>query len=75
MFEFIRKGFGNLAEDIARQSREWKIRCTKCGHQKSLTSVGGIRYGAAGTKYTLGTCSKCNGFRILKIYRSATPQA
>ncbi len=75
MFNFIRKSVGNLVEDIASQSREWKIQCTKCGRQKSLASVGGVRYGAAGTKYTLGTCSKCNGLRILKIYRPATPSA
>lgn len=75
MFEKIRDAMKSFGEDVARQSREWKIRCTKCGHQKSLASVGGVRYGAAGTTYTLGTCSKCGGFRILKIYRPAQPGA
>lgn len=75
MFDFIRKGVEKLGEDMLRQSREWKIRCTKCGHQKSLAAAGGIRYGAAGTTYTLGTCSKCGGFRVLKIYKPTSPSA
>jgi len=58
MFDIIRKRVEKLGEDMLRPSREWKIRCTKCGHQKSLAAAGGIRYGAAGTVYALGTCSK-----------------
>lgn len=69
MFGKIRKAFDGFVEDVGRESRAWKIQCTTCGRQKSLASVGGVRYGAMGTSYTLGTCSKCGGFRMLRIYK------
>jgi hypothetical protein len=70
MFDFVRRGLETLAEDMARQSREWKIQCMSCGRQKSVASLGGVRYGAAGTSYTIGLCSGCNGLRMMRIYRS-----
>lgn len=75
MFKRISEAFGRLAADIQRETAEWKIRCTACGRQKSLAAVGGVRYGAFGTKHTLGYCSGCKGLRMLKIYRSAEAAA
>ncbi|WP_454759102.1 hypothetical protein [Caulobacter segnis] len=51
----------------------WKIQCVSCGHQKSLAEAGGVRVGGAGTSYTLGRCSQCRGFRILKVHRPSRP--
>lgn len=51
----------------------WKIQCVSCGRQKALAEVGGVRIGGFGTKYTLGRCSHCRGFRILKIHRPSRP--
>ncbi|PZR33034.1 hypothetical protein [Caulobacter segnis] len=75
MFGKIRKAFGNFAEDVVRESHAWKIQCTSCGRQRSLASVGGIRYGGFGTSYTLGMCSQCGGFRMLRIYKPEKPPA
>ncbi len=72
MFKAIARAFRNLGDDIARESAAWRIRCTVCGREKSLRSVGGVRYKAAGEKHTLGFCSRCGGLRMLKIYRPAT---
>lgn len=47
----------------------WKIQCVSCGSQKSLASAGGVRIGGAGTSFTLGRCSHCKGFRIMRIHR------
>lgn len=63
--------FRRLGADIERDSREWMIRCTHCGHERSVWSAGGIRYKAFGVKHTVGFCSRCGQMRILKIYHPA----
>lgn len=73
MFKAITHAFQNLGADIARESAEWKIRCTTCGREKSLLAAGGVRYKAAGEKHTPGFCSRCGGFRMLRIYRPPKP--
>lgn len=74
MFGKMRKALGGFAERVARESDAWKILCTSCGRQRSLASVGGVRYGGLGTRYTLGACSRCGGFRMLRIYKPEKPQ-
>lgn len=69
MFDKVRKAVDGVAQNIARESRAWKIQCVSCGRQRSLASVGGVRYGGFGTRYTLGTCSQCGGFRVMRIYK------
>lgn len=69
MFKAIKRTLQALATDIARESAAWKIRCTTCGHQRSLQAAGGIRYKAFGETHTLAFCSKCKSLRIVKIYR------
>lgn len=75
MFDKIRKAFGAVVDDLVSESNAWKIQCPTCGRQRSLASAGGIRYGAFGTSYTLGTCSQCGGFRMLRIYKPRKPSA
>lgn len=70
MFDKMRAALGKVGEAVAKESSAWKIQCTTCGRQRSLASVGGIRYGASGTKFTLGLCSRCGGLRIMRIYKS-----
>ena len=68
--------FHKLGEDMARESAAWRIRCEACGRERSLRSVGGVRYGAFGIKHTLGFYSGCRTVRPLKIYRpQKTPRA
>jgi len=68
MLGAVRRFFGRLGEDIARESREWMIRCDACGRERSLWSAGGVRYKAFGKKRTLGHCSGCGGLRVMTIY-------
>ncbi|MGZ8364098.1 MAG: hypothetical protein ACXWVO_09615 [Caulobacteraceae bacterium] len=68
-------GFRKVGADMARESAAWRIRCEACGRDRSLRSVGGVRYGAFGIKHTLGFCSGCKTVRPLKIYRPETPRA
>ena len=60
--------FRRLGADIERESREWRIRCTHCGRDRSVWSAGGIRYKAIGVKHTAGFCSRCGCMRILRLY-------
>lgn len=55
--------------EIARQTRQWEIRCNTCGNSKCLWEAGGIRYRARGKKSALGMCSKCGTRRWLKVQR------
>lgn len=68
MLGWIRGVFERLGDDIARESREWKIRCDRCGRERSVWSTGGIRYKAFGKKRTVGHCTGCGTLRTMTIY-------
>ena len=46
-------------EAIGRESRAWHLVCPHCGHARSVWSMGGIRYGAAGGKRVRLPCPAC----------------
>lgn len=56
----------NLPEHLAPG---WHARCTRCGHTRTLASVGGIRRGGnrGALKATLGLCGSCRGVRFIRI--------
>ena len=60
---------GILAK-MEEESRQWVIKCPKCGYETSVWDAGGIRYKARGYKRTLGKCTSCGKFRWLKIYKA-----
>lgn len=68
LLKILMAPFRRLGADIERESREWRIRCTHCGHDRSVWAAGGIRYKASGVKHTVGFCSRCGRMRILRIY-------
>lgn len=45
-------------EEYERRAPGWDIRCLKCGLTEPFGKYG-IRWGAAGRKYTFGRCSRC----------------
>ena len=63
------KLFPNFARKAEKESREWMIQCTRCGHEISVWEAGGIRFKAVGRKRTLGKCTRCGRMSFLKIYR------
>ena len=34
------------AEEIERESREWLVSCPRCGYERSIWEMGGVRYRA-----------------------------
>lgn len=73
MSDEMRTAFGDASEGLAKEPGGWKIQCTTCSRRRPLGSVGGVRYGASGTKFTLGICSRCRGLRIMRIYKAEAP--
>ena len=53
---------------MQRDSQAWKMRCTTCGHLRSIWDAGGIRWKA----YSVGKrmylkCEQCNCMRVMAI--------
>ena len=48
------------AEEMERQSREWFVVCPKCGFERTIWDMGGIRYKARSSGKRIGTrCPSC----------------
>lgn len=54
---------------IEAESRDWMVRCRACGFERSLWDLGGLRWKAKGTTWTLGRCPACRQWGFHKIYR------
>ena len=52
------------------ETRRWTVECTTCGNKRDLWDLGGIKYKAHGTSYTVGKCPDCDRRRALKIWKS-----
>ena len=50
------------------ESREWMVRCRSCGFERSIWALGGVRWKAAGTKWTWGRCPNCGKRGWHKVY-------
>lgn len=61
--------FPDLGARMERESRQWMVQCTGCGHEISVWEAGGIRYRAKGTVRRLGRCSQCGKTSMLRVYR------
>ncbi len=58
-----------LFRDFETETRKWVVECTTCGDQRDLWDLGGIKYKARGTSYTVGKCYACNARRTFKIWK------
>ena len=56
------------------ESREWMVRCGKCGWEISIWDLGGVRAGAKGSTWTFGRCRECRKFGWFKLYRRRAPE-
>ena len=41
------------------ESKQWMVKCTNCGHERSIWSMGGIRYKATGNPRRYRICPNC----------------
>ena len=58
------------AADIERESREWKVICPNCGHERSYWEIGGVRYKAKSKgKRMRMQCPNCGERRWHKVER------
>ena len=57
---------------LEAETRLWSVECTTCGNQRNLWDLGGIKYKAYGTSYTIGKCPDCQVRRGLRIWKSGS---
>jgi hypothetical protein len=58
------------ARSMEADSREWMIRC-RCGFERSIWEIGGIRWKARGTSRNYMRCPKCGRRSWHTTYRKA----
>ena len=44
---------------MEEESKQWMVKCSNCGHERSIWSMGGIRYKAAGNPRMNRICPNC----------------
>jgi ribosomal protein S27E len=71
---FFHKLFGKLTSPgtmakMEADSRLWMVRCDKCGYEKSVWEMGGIRYKAHGNPRWLMKCIQCGQRSWHKVYK------
>src|SRR5687768_11523732 len=59
------------ARAIEAHSRGWRARCPRCGFERSIWDLGGIRYGATGRTRMLARCPQCKRTGWHKIEKAA----
>lgn len=54
---------------IRASSEQWMNQCTHCGAERSVWSIGGVRFGAASVgKRLIAECSTCHRLVAARIY-------
>ena len=54
---------------VRDSSDRWMIQCTRCKTERSVWSVGGIRFGAASVgKRMVAQCSTCEDVVLARVY-------
>jgi hypothetical protein len=56
------------AEDMEAHSRSWMIKC-RCGYERSIWEIGGIRWRAIGNQKTPARCPSCGKRSWHTVYR------
>lgn len=59
------------AAAMEAESREWMVRCGRCGFEQSIWDLGGVRWKGRGTSWTVGRCPGCRKLAWFKVYRRA----
>ena len=55
--------------DMEAHSRMWTVRCNKCGFEKSVWEMGGIRYKAYGNSRWFMKCIQCGERSWHQLYK------
>jgi hypothetical protein len=67
---FFLRLFPRRAGDMESESREWKVICSKCGHERDIWELGGIRYKAWSRGKRMGMrCPACGRWGMHKVER------
>ena len=57
-------------QKIEYESKNWIMKCPKCGFSKSYWEAGGVRaFAISNRKSILGRCPKCNRFKLFTVIR------
>lgn len=64
-----------MAESMEADSRDWKLRCPNCGHERSFWEIGGIRWKAVGNPRNLLRCPNCGQLTWHRAYKSSDQPA
>ncbi len=63
------------AEAIERESRQWIATCPKCGRERSIWELGGVRYKAWSRGLKMGfRCDSCGRFSMHRVERRRSSQ-
>jgi phage terminase large subunit GpA-like protein len=57
------------AESMEAHSRSWMVNCPKCGYERSVWEIGGIRWKAVGNPRWFMRCPHCGNRSWHKVYR------
>jgi ribosomal protein S27E len=63
------------AAAMEAESRTSMVRCRKCGNERSIWDMGGLRYKARGRPRRLIRCTNCRRLRWAEVYRRAGSRA
>ena len=56
-------------EDMKKESMSWMMQCSNCKYERSIWSMGGIRWKAAGTPKVSRLCMNCGQLNWHLIYK------
>lgn len=59
------------AAAMEAHSRAWLVQCPKCGFERSIWDLGGIRYKATGNSRMFGRCPQCGKRSWHKLGKAA----
>ena len=51
------------------ESKLWTVKCSNCSHERSIWSMGGIRYKAAGNPRIYRVCANCSQRSWHMVYK------
>lgn len=57
------------AAAMEAESRTWWVRCPRCGYERSVWEMGGIRYKAFGSSLSFMRCPHCGKRSWHTVYR------
>jgi len=67
---FLTRLMPGRAGSMESESREWLVICPKCGRERDIWELGGIRYKARSRGKRMGMrCDACGSWRMHKVER------